>query len=195
MPCWRIPNSQRTFQTMNCTALMAGANTVTTPLSGRATRRATRSVWVMATVFGITSAKTRIRTVIARVAITTALPGSLVSSALVAMEEARMLTKVLPRRTAPMNRSRFASRALTFAAAREPSRSSWNIRPRETAVSAVSDAEKKAEHSIRKTIALMASARPSIVVSSPVSKRGSIARDVRLRRREFRARRRPAHPA
>ena len=65
-----------------------------------------------------------------------------------------MLMKVLPSRTETISRSRFSTRRLTLAAAREPSFSNWCMRPRETAVSAVSEPEKKAETASNRAMAI-----------------------------------------
>ena len=65
-----------------------------------------------------------------------------------------MLMKVLPRSSAPISRSRFSTSRLTQPAAREPSFSSWCMRPRDTAVSAVSEPEKKAETTSRMAMAI-----------------------------------------
>ncbi len=64
-----------------------------------------------------------------------------------------MLTKVLPSRSAPISFSRSMTSALTWAAARLPSFSSWCILPRETAVSAVSEPAKNADTTSRTAMA------------------------------------------
>src|SRR6185437_9328285 len=135
-----------------------GATTETVHLTGKATVRAKRSVRAIASVFGRTSAKMRMATVINAVAIGTARVPRLSSSTLVASEEARMFKNVLTRRMAPIIRSRSPISLLTLAARREPSFSNWNILPRETAVSAVSEPAKKADIASSKMIAQKARA-------------------------------------
>src|SRR5690606_35815071 len=64
---------------------------------------------------------------------------------LVAMEDARILARLLPIRSAPISRSRRLMRRWTNPARSSPLCSSVCIRARDAAVSAVSDPEKNAE--------------------------------------------------
>ena len=67
-----------------------------------------------------------------------------------ASAEARMLTRLLPSRRAPISRSRSWIRRLTMPARRSPDFSSASMRAREAAVSAVSEPEKKADRTTRR---------------------------------------------
>src|SRR6185437_9108898 len=68
-----------------------------------------------------------------------------VSSTPVASEEAAMLTALLPSKSAPISRSRLASRRLTMPARRSPCFSSRAMLARDDAVNAVSLPAKKAD--------------------------------------------------
>ncbi len=62
-----------------------------------------------------------------------------------AIADAEMLTRLLPMSSVPISRSRLSSSALTVRARSSPCFSSECMRPREDAVSAVSEPEKKAD--------------------------------------------------
>ena len=110
-----------------------------------ATRVATGSGKVIASVFGMTSPKISTSAVITSVASATPLsPNTRVISA-VASEADRMLTMLLPRSSAPIIRSRSSVTVIAALAPREPLSACGFSLARDDAVSAVSDPEKKAD--------------------------------------------------
>ena len=119
---------------------------------GPETAAAAVSAFVMAYVLGSTSAKIRTSSVIIRVASATPLsPNTRVSKA-VASEVARMLTRLLPRRTDPISRSLSSVMASARSAPWLPLSACARSLPREAAVSAVSEPEKKPDSTSRSTI-------------------------------------------
>ena len=110
-----------------------------------ATRCATASGKVIASVLGITSPKTRTKTVMTAVATATPLsPKALVNRA-VASEADRMFTMLLPSNSAPIIRSLSSVTFIAAAAPDDPLSANCLSLPRDDAVSAVSDPEKKAD--------------------------------------------------
>ena len=107
------------------------------------------SGFIAARVLGVTSAKTRITMVKAPVA--RAMPESPQSrSAItVAIDDDRMLTKLLPIRITPINRSGRSSRLCTLLAVLLPLLAMCRKRYRLSDIMPVSELEKNAEHKIR----------------------------------------------
>ena len=123
-----------------------GAKSVTRSSIAGAARHETRSAWRVASVFGVTSPKTRRMRVVATVAVTTPQRSPKSSMArTVPMEPAAMLTSVFPIRSVlivwarcPRSRSRRAACGCLFSFRRKTAAS-------ESVVRAVSEPEKKVE--------------------------------------------------
>ena len=130
-----------------------GAKIVMINEIGPATRAAAVSALVMAYVLGKTSAKIKTNTVITSVASTTPLsPNRRVKSAVV-KEVAKILTKLLPSNTDPINRSLSSVMAKARCAPRDPLSACVRNFPRDAAVRAVSEPEKNAEKTSRANMA------------------------------------------
>ena len=83
---------------------------------------------------------------------------------LVASDDARMLTALLPSSSAPISRSRAASSRLTMPALGLPSCASRSIVARDDAVSAVSLPAKKNDSSRQRRMAATASQSSNVVI-------------------------------
>ena len=112
---------------------------------GRATARANPSVFEIAHDFGSTSANTTKSAVITSVAHTTPPSPNRRRNSAVARAEDRMFTRLFPISSAPISRSRRSISVSTSAARVSPACAAALSRARETAVSAVSEPEKKAD--------------------------------------------------
>ena len=120
---------------------------------GRLTKEAARSAFVMAYVFGSTSANIKTKTVITNVASTTALSPKLRASNAVVRDVARIFTRLLPKRTDPIRRSLSSVTSRARCAPRDPLSACARNFPREAAVRAVSLPEKNPERISRAAIA------------------------------------------
>jgi len=132
-----------------------------------ATNIAKLSGLAIAAVFGVTSEKTSTSTVMVAVATAFAMPvaPNMEMNTLVAIDVARMLTRLLPSRIAPINLSRSRISRFTRRALRSPSLSSLCMRAFDVAVSAVSEPEKKADINSRKNTAPIGSKRDESIFS------------------------------
>ena len=146
------PNSRSTPRTSTSMARSTGPKIATSGASTRANRSDTWSALLIATVLGNTSAKTSSSTVMMAVAHTAPCSPITTSRTLVMKAEEPMLTSVLPSSVVPISRSRRRSSLLTSAARLSPLRSSACMRAREAPVSAVSEAAKKADMAMQKTM-------------------------------------------
>lgn len=109
-----------------------------------------RSGWSAARVLGVTSAKINIMRV--KVAVAQAMPLSPInrSAIIVAMDEARILTKLLPINMTPISRSGRRSNASILLACLLPLCAKYLNRYRFNDIIPVSELEKKPERKIRK---------------------------------------------
>ena len=152
---------------MPCTshsmATTGGANTQTIRRTTGATIIAVRSGCKMAMVLGRTSAKISTNSVMASVVSATPASPNIATSTLVAREAERMLTKLLPSKSAPSNVCFLSPKLRTICARRSPLRARWWMRARLAAVNAVSEPEKKAEMPSRITIARAGSHKVSVM--------------------------------
>ena len=126
----------------------------------------------MARAFGITSPKTRTSAVMMKVASATPLSPNIRVRSAVASAADRMLTMLLPNKSAPIIRSRSSITFIALAAPVVPLSACAFSFDREDAVSAVSDPEKKAD---MHNSARMAAVVSQNVVSSGAFGIGSIA--------------------
>jgi hypothetical protein len=139
------PKRLRMARTSRRTTPTMGAKIRMRRLMTGATRDAIASGRVMAKVLGSTSPKISTRSVMPSVASATPeSPNTRVSSA-VASEADRMLTTLLPRRIAPIMRSLSSVTFSAVSAPFSPLSARDRSLPRDAAVSAVSDPEKKAD--------------------------------------------------
>ncbi|MGZ2421514.1 hypothetical protein ACVIRM_000476 [Rhizobium laguerreae] len=119
-----MPNSERICRTIALTKEEIGPTTATKSLAGSAMASAKRSGAEIAQLFGSTSAKMTRMTVIASVASATPeLPNS-PRKRLVAIEEDRILARLLPMSSAPISRSRRSINCRTKPARSSPLTSS-----------------------------------------------------------------------
>ena len=130
-----------------------GDKTLMIRLIKPATLAAANSAFVIAYVLGNTSAKIKTRIVIINVARAMPLSPKVCVNNAVVREVAKMFTKLLPRRTDPINPSVSSVIFNAFAAPLEPLSACVRNLPREAAVRAVSLPENRAERSKRKKTA------------------------------------------
>ena len=139
----RTPKTRKTPRTNQRTVDTMGAKMRITMLIGNDTRAAAVSALVMAYVFGKTSAKIKTNTVMINVASATPLSPNIRVNSAVVRDVARMLTKLLPNNTDPIRRSLSSVISKARCAPRDPLSACVRIFPRDAAVSAVSEPEKK----------------------------------------------------